>query len=547
MSDTKKRGGRPRKGSLYWTKSGWRARLTVDIDGVSVQKSFDLETTDKQVARIKLRRLVKENRPPEELATEAARAETFEEAARRIVEEQRKGGMATWKERLHRLESHAFDSLGPMLPADIRAAHVRGCLESVRDAGKARQTMIHLKNDISSILGTLWRAEQLTENVCARVVVPEALPDATERTKKERAVLTDDELVRYLAWEHPEERHRMATLERQVMACVARMFGGLRTSDLHAVRWEGFDLTDGRFEWGTAPRRKGRRLAKGGKPQRLLVPEPLRPILADWWERAGRPTEGLIFPKRRPDLEETPREAARKRSSHAEAFRTDLRRAFGIDALVEVESRRSNGRKLTKRVWRTVREMTPRERELFEETEFTLPVDFHSWRRAFNQALADAGVNAQQAQALAGHSSLEAHERYLRNSQRMREIPAAALPKLLVAPGVSASLMQKPESGTPVFPARHSGFEPLTFGSGGQVQERIQQETSGSVSETAETEDAICLDPTGRCRNSMLKLSPIGNQQENREIAAWSRADADADLAAILASRAARLASRAVN
>ena len=48
------KGGRPRKGSLYWTKSGWRARLTIDVDGVAVQKSFNLETHDKQAARVKL-------------------------------------------------------------------------------------------------------------------------------------------------------------------------------------------------------------------------------------------------------------------------------------------------------------------------------------------------------------------------------------------------------------------------------------------------------------------------------------------------------------
>ena len=82
------RQGRPRTGSLYWTKSGWRARVTIDVDGVSVQKSFDLETTDKQVARIKLRRLVASlTQPQEQLATAAARAETFAEAAERIVAE----------------------------------------------------------------------------------------------------------------------------------------------------------------------------------------------------------------------------------------------------------------------------------------------------------------------------------------------------------------------------------------------------------------------------------------------------------------------------
>jgi hypothetical protein len=31
--------GRPREDSLYWTKSGWRARLTIDVDGVEIREA----------------------------------------------------------------------------------------------------------------------------------------------------------------------------------------------------------------------------------------------------------------------------------------------------------------------------------------------------------------------------------------------------------------------------------------------------------------------------------------------------------------------------
>src|SRR5690606_14918725 len=62
-------------------------------------------------------------------------------------------------------------------------------------------------------------------------------------------------------------------------------------------------------------------------------------------------------------------------------------------------------------------------------------VDFHSWRRAFVQALAEAEVNAQQAAALAGHSSLAAHARYLHATAKARELPEAALPALTVRVG----------------------------------------------------------------------------------------------------------------
>jgi len=417
---------RKQSGQLIWKGGGWAARFYTFVDGEYVRVLRTLHTTNKAVARRKLARLIAES---DASPIGARRPETFEEAARRILDEQKAVGLRTWKARLQRYVDYVFPTLGKSMPSDIRAADVRMVLEAVRDAGKARQMMIHVKNDISAVLGALWRAEELPENVCARVLVPQALQQATERSKKERAVLTDEELVQYLGWEHPDDRFRGATLERQTMACVARMFGGLRTSDLHAIKWEQFD-TNG-FEWGYAPRKKGSNLAKGGKPQLLSVPEMLRPILRDWWERGGRKTSGLIFPKRRGDGVGV---EARKASSHAHALRTDLRRVMGLDrpVLRTIVRKFPNGteRRDTRVTWqRNARPLTAREAVLFTETEFTLPVDFHSWRRSYNQALADAGVNAQQAKALAGHSTLAAHERYLQNSEKARTLPAAALPR----------------------------------------------------------------------------------------------------------------------
>ncbi|HEY3236489.1 MAG TPA: site-specific integrase, partial [Polyangiaceae bacterium] len=378
--------------------------------------------------------------------------------------QQKAAGMATWKDRLARFERYVFKQFGPLAVDKVKASHVRTVLDAVRDLGKSRQTLIHVKNDISVVLGELWRAEVLPENICERVQVPEALPTAVEQSKKERAVLTDDELVQYLAWEHPDERYRMATLERQTMACISRMFGGLRTSDLHAIRWDGFDLDQGGFSWGYAPRRKGHRLSKGGKPQKLWVPEMLRPILRDWWERHGKPSQGLVFPKRRG---KDAGHAARDKVTHARAFRRDLRRAFGIHQPELDDSKRANGRKLNLTVWKPVRELTARERVLFEETEYSRPVDFHSWRRAFNQALADAGVNLQQAQALAGHSSLAAHERYLRNSEKERAIPTAALPQM----GIKVHTLPDAECGHTAMGTLHESTQLLANTSPGNESE----------------------------------------------------------------------------
>ena len=66
---------------------------------------------------------------------------------------------------------------------------------------------------------------------------------------------------------------------------------------------------------------------------------------------------------------------------------------------------------------------------LYVETTTTLPVDFHSTRRAYNTALARANVNVQTAMILAGHTDPKVHQRYV-DQTIGRAIPEAALPHL---------------------------------------------------------------------------------------------------------------------
>ena len=62
----------------------------------------------------------------------------------------------------------------------------------------------------------------------------------------------------------------------------------------------------------------------------------------------------------------------------------------------------------------------------YYETASTLPVDFHSFRRAF----AEAGVNVEHAMHLTAHSDPRVHARYVMDTVAMRTIPEAALPRL---------------------------------------------------------------------------------------------------------------------
>jgi len=370
----------------------------------------------KPVAVRKLARLVAEGAP----LVDVSGAETYAEAAERIRASRRSEGVADVGNEEGRDRLHILPHIGAMLVTAVRPAHVRSVLEAARDAGKSQQTVRHIRRTMNAVFAAMWRDEAIPDNPVARVQVPKSKQD-----RRERAVLSDEELIRYLGWQHPDQRHALGVLERQTMGTIARVFGGLRAGDLHALRWEALETEDGRFSFGWAPRKKTAR------PQLLEVPEMLRPILFDWWERAGKPKEGLLFPSLRGKQAGTGEKSG---VSHAAALRKDLRRAFGLERWSRTAQR-----------WEPVpdRALTPRERELLEGTDTVKPVDFHSWRRAYNQALADAGLSAQQASALAGHADLGAHARYLNNTAKMRCVPLAALPKLAVHRTVLARPMPK--------------------------------------------------------------------------------------------------------
>src|SRR6187549_1645245 len=131
--NSKHAGGRPRKGSLYWTKSGWRARITVHVDGVSLQKSFDLETTDKRVARIKMQRIATANPAP--AAQEAHAAITVAEFSKTWLERREAQGIAAVEYERRFMASVWIPALGRLPFPEVNASMVQEVLD---DAGTGR-------------------------------------------------------------------------------------------------------------------------------------------------------------------------------------------------------------------------------------------------------------------------------------------------------------------------------------------------------------------------------------------------------------------------
>jgi integrase len=417
---------RPATGQLVWQKRGWAARIWRVIDGERVRVRVPLDTNNRTVAQRKLEKFL-----ADENATfsDAQQPESFREAAERVNLQRVADGVSTAKDELARLRSYAFPVFENVHVGAVETSHVNAALDFAKAQGKAKQTVAHVRQAIRIVFEALKREGALKANPCDDAAMPRFAKVAT----KETAVLEDSELLVYLSYQHPKKHHQLAVLERQTMSVISRCFGGLRTNDLHKLTWQAFEIGDGEFARGWAPRVKTRR------PQLLEVPTVLRPILRDWWERQGRPAAGPVFPA----LRGKRAGEAKGKVSHALALRRDLRRAFGVETW-NPERRR----------YEAARALTPREVELFEPTEHTDPVDFHSWRRAFTQALANAAVNVQTSAALAGHASLSAHVRYLANSGKAQVMPMAALPD------IKATSWPKLSAATPT-PSDSQGETPM--------------------------------------------------------------------------------------
>src|SRR4051812_10327683 len=104
MTDKKKA---KQEGQLFWRDNGgWYGRWYATVEGERIRIARALGTDSKPVARRRLDRLIAQAEPQPTVEA-VKREETFEEAARRIVERQRRE-IATASDRLQRLRDYAF-------------------------------------------------------------------------------------------------------------------------------------------------------------------------------------------------------------------------------------------------------------------------------------------------------------------------------------------------------------------------------------------------------------------------------------------------------
>jgi integrase len=402
----------------------WRARVTKEhADGTKTRPLYLLGTTDKAIARRKLARLnalILAGHDPHDAAIEVGTPERVKDYADAWFVKREAQGVVNVEAERRTLAMHALDAIGHLPLCDVHPPHVRGILDDLA-AETYEKGRVHVVEHryrgatvtkLRAILHALFRSAQEAGLVEHNPVTPVRTPK-TRETRKERAILTDEEFSRFVGCAEVD-------LELRMLSLVARCEGGMRAGDLNRWDWTMLDRVD--FSECFIPRAKTR------TPQALAIPDVLAPFLRAWWERAGKPESGPVFPSRRGKRAGDFRQAS---GGFAYRLRRELFRA-GVYRMppVEVPATKPGQRTdLGKPV--EGKKLAPNPRDpLYFETATTLPVDWHSFRRAFASALADAGVNAQHAMILSAHSDPRVHARYVMRTAAMRAIPDAALPRL---------------------------------------------------------------------------------------------------------------------
>jgi hypothetical protein len=218
----------------------------------------------------------------------------------------------------------------------------------------------------------------------------------------------------------------------------------------------------------------------------------IRPFLRARWEAQGSPESGPVFPIERGEHAGEARGPLN--NSFAERLRRNLFKA-GVVRMppIEVPLRTQGTRTDRLNVERgTMPAPDPRD-PLYFETATTLPVDFHSFRRAFNTALAAAGVNAQQAMVLAHHADMKTHMRYVQATPEMRRIPERALPRLHLQQPVANEAANDSE---PSAPRKIRTSDPW-FRSAGKREDQSQSEPQNE----SQAQTAIPSEPRGNAQS----------------------------------------------
>jgi hypothetical protein len=388
----------------------WRPRMGVwvgrirELDGKR-SRLYSLCTDNATLAEQRYDRWLETGEPPKQSGREL-----FKDAAERIVAKMVEAKEGNALDRRTRVRSFALPVIGAIEVAQLEHHHVAAVLDAMVPRGYSSAYVLSMRVDISCILGVLCREGAVAHNCALGVKLP---PHASDNDDdREPVQLTDEEILQL-------QRERGFKRELDIMVLHARQLAGHRTSCLHAEDWSDWDLVhwktvkvrrpktdDGRRMKERAGRRRGRRAYE--KVLHAIPSVVVGPTQA-WWHAQGCPKKGPVFPVRK-----GPKAGERKGDniSYAKALRkaaweAGLRRPLPGYAEAIGDDRKKFC-------------------ALQTATAESLPLDFHSLRRAFITACASAGMTLQDSMDASGHSVASTHHGY--RGPRLLAVPAAAIP-----------------------------------------------------------------------------------------------------------------------
>ena len=284
---------------------------------------------------------------------------------------------------------------GSMLVNTITHVELREAIKAELTRGLSYESLKRLRSAFSKLFHWLIENDRLDDIAfLQKVKIPESAP----RDRRDRTLLEDAEFWQLVECAKVPLRYRALYL-------ASRLVGGMRASDLHALRWSSIDTTDWRWCDVTRPKTDG----KGDEPKRLLLEPEAAAILKEYFLYQGRPEPRRhVFGTMRARRESEGNAGDRigKHSSYAKRLRRHLKLArverHELHNDIEADADGTGGSKRA---------------------------DFHSFRRLYCTSLAVAGVNIQTAMELAGHRKAETALRYVKLARKMMAAPAASKPK----------------------------------------------------------------------------------------------------------------------
>jgi integrase len=415
---------RKRTGTVYkrpLSRGGFTyyGKVTETKNGISKRRSVNLGTACKATAEAKLRQL------NEAASGSGSDAGTVGFAMAKAAKQAEKT-MRSWRDMESRLRHHAYPMLGHCQICEVTSEDIQNTLDAAVESGQSRQSVVHLRNALKRVFKPYIRRGLVDKDLVTLTEVPEEA--ATDG--RERVLIDDDTFVTLVTWldQQPIDQTvgGMPCGELLTMCVVSRCIGGMRTSDMHAWRWDDINTVD----WTVAQVPRPKTDQNTRVTQRVRVVHRLTdnetPFLRAWWRYLGQPARGPVFPVRR-----GPRAGMHKRhSTYPKPLRQALRCALGIDEY-QLETRtvsrvynrgtvREQFRPLeiSKTVYREVRPPSGYERALLFDNETTRATDVHCFRHAFCTGIADAGASLQEQMLAAGHSNPRTAMGYVHLNQR---------------------------------------------------------------------------------------------------------------------------------